>query len=61
MRSLSNSKHLTSKLPFGFAKRHSVLLEKTEQGYCLLCLSDVAEDVLLEVRRFFRSALSNRC
>lgn len=42
----------TKQLPFGFAKRHQVLLEHTEQGYVLHCLANVASSVLLEVQRF---------
>ncbi|NMP30431.1 type II secretion system ATPase GspE [Thalassotalea sp. M1531] len=39
-------------LPFGFAKRHSVLLEANEQGYVLHCHETSSPDALLEVRRF---------
>lgn len=39
------------KLPFGYAKRHSVLLNYDNDVLVLHCLNDVATDVLIEVRR----------
>ncbi len=39
-------------LPFGFAKRHSVLLETGEHGVTLFCTEQVSQDALVEVRRF---------
>ncbi len=38
-------------LPFGFAKRHSVLITQNDDGYVLHCLENVKADILLEVRR----------
>jgi len=38
-------------LPFGFAKRHSVLITQNDDGYVLHCLDNVKADILLEVRR----------
>jgi general secretion pathway protein E len=46
-------------LPFGFAKRHSVLIEKTtENGYLLHCLPTVTADILIEVRRVIKAPYS---
>ena len=39
-------------LPFGFAKRHSVLVEYSESGYQLYCVATTTPDILQEVRRF---------
>ncbi len=43
------------RLPFGFAKRHNVLINQSENGYVLHCLADVSTDILLEVRRLLRA------
>lgn len=43
------------RLPFGFAKRHSVLVQQSEQGMRLVCLEELSTDVLLEVRRVLKS------
>ncbi len=40
------------RLPFGFAKRHSVLVELQDDLYTLHCTNDVSSDAILEVRRF---------
>ncbi|WP_077342542.1 type II secretion system ATPase GspE [Pseudocolwellia agarivorans] len=45
-------------LPFGFAKRHSVLISQKEKGYVLHCLEDVDTDILLEVRRVLKAPFS---
>lgn len=42
-------------LPFGFAKRHSVLVTQNEEGYLLHCLADVKPAILLEVRRVLKA------
>jgi len=39
------------RLPFGFAKRHSVLLKSHDDNLSLYCLTDVSIDVIAEVRR----------
>jgi len=39
------------RLPFGFAKRHSVLLNHANDQLSLHCLADVDTNILLEVRR----------
>ncbi len=39
------------RLPFGFAKRHNVLLKYHEDQLLLHCLANVSADVILEVRR----------
>ncbi len=41
-------------LPFGFAKRHSVLLSQNESGYTLHCLASVSAELISEVRRIVR-------
>ncbi|WP_286234422.1 type II secretion system ATPase GspE [Thalassotalea sediminis] len=40
-----------AQLPFGFAKRHSVLVSKDGDDVTLYCVESVSEHVLLEVRR----------
>ncbi len=47
-------------LPFGFAKRHSVLLNKNEDNtsktsYQLHCLTTITPDILLEIRRVLKT------
>jgi len=44
-----------SRLPFGFAKRHNVLIDKDENGYVLHCLADFDVNVLNEIRRILRA------
>jgi len=39
------------RLPFGFAKRHSALLQNQQEQLALHCLDNVSADVILEVRR----------
>ncbi len=39
-------------MPFGFAKRHSVLLDENDQQLYLHCLADVDTQIIVEVRRF---------
>ncbi len=39
------------RLPFGFAKRHSVLLFNANEQLTLFCLDDVSIDIIAEVRR----------
>jgi len=46
------------RLPFAFAKRHSVLLSKDNNNYTLHCLADVHLDTVLEVRRIIKSSFS---
>lgn len=48
----------TYQLPFGFAKRHSVLITQNEDQYVLHCLEDVKPEVLLEVRRALKAPFS---
>lgn len=43
-------------LPFGFAKRHGVLIEKLEQGFTVHSVENVAPSALLEVRRFLKKS-----
>ncbi|XPF92657.1 type II secretion system ATPase GspE [Colwellia sp. RE-S-Sl-9] len=45
-------------LPFGFAKRHSVLISQKEKGYVLHCLENVDAEILLEVRRVLKAPFS---
>ncbi|MER2492398.1 type II secretion system ATPase GspE [Catenovulum sediminis] len=41
-----------SRLPFGFANRHGILLEKEDEKWFAICRHDVSSQTLLEVRRF---------
>jgi general secretion pathway protein E len=43
------------RFPFGFAKRHNVLISQDETGYVLHCLADVSPDIIIESRRFLRA------
>lgn len=45
-------------LPFGFAKRHSVLISQKEKDYVLHCLENVDAEILLEVRRVLKAPFS---
>ncbi len=45
-------------LPFGFAKRHSVLISKTPEGYILHCLADISPAIISEIRRVIRAPFS---
>ncbi|NQZ20812.1 MAG: type II secretion system ATPase GspE [Colwellia sp.] len=47
-----------TRLPFNFAKRHNVLIEKTDKQYTIHCLSDVDANVILEVRRVVKTAFA---
>ena len=42
-------------LPFGFAKRHNVLIMQNDEGYVLHCLKNIEADILLEVRRVLKA------
>ncbi|MEW6983667.1 type II secretion system ATPase GspE [Colwelliaceae bacterium 6471] len=42
-------------LSFGFAKRHSVLINSDDDGFVLYCLPDVDLDIVQEVRRILRA------
>jgi general secretion pathway protein E len=42
-------------LPFGFAKRHSVLITQDDEGYVLHCLENVKPEILIEVRRVLKA------
>ncbi len=53
-----NSSEYRYRLPFGFAKRHSVLVEITDDGFLLHCTAKVSADILLEVRRFLTSSFA---
>jgi len=46
------------RLPFAFAKRHSVLLSKQESDYVLHCLADVNLAIIMEVRRIINAPFS---
>ncbi len=45
-------------LPFGFAKRHHILLEHKDESYIAHCLASIDVDVLTEVRRLVKQPLS---
>ncbi len=44
------------RLPFGFAKRHNVLVNQKDNVYTLHCLDTIEPDILLEVRRVLKKA-----
>jgi len=44
------------RLPFGFAKRHNVLINRDENGFVLHCLPNVDTHVLNEIRRVLRTS-----
>ena len=44
-----------SRLPFSFAKRHSVLISKVDNQYTLHCLNNVNSAAVLEVRRVLKT------
>jgi len=46
------------RLPFGFAKRHSVLLYRAKGQLTLFCLDDVSIDIIVEVRRVVKCSFS---
>jgi len=41
-------------LPFGFAKRHNVIVAEQEDGFELQCISSVSPDIISEVRRVLK-------
>lgn len=43
------------RFPFGFAKRHSVLISQDKEGLVLHCLPNVSTDIILETRRILRA------
>ena len=45
-------------LPFGFAKRHSVLISKNDAGYILHCVANISPDIIAEIRRIVRQPFS---
>lgn len=45
-------------LPFGFAKRHSVILTPQDEGFVLQCLDSISADVLIEVRRYVKETFN---
>ena len=44
-----------SRLPFNFAKRHHVLISKSNDQYTLHCLANVNSAAVLELRRVLKS------
>jgi general secretion pathway protein E len=46
------------RLPFGFAKRHSVLVSIVDEKYVVHCIADVDVNVLLEVRRMLKASFT---
>lgn len=53
---LDDGESANLRLPFGFAKRHSVLLSQDPQGFVLHCLADIKPEIIVEVRRILKSA-----
>ena len=53
---LDNDKLSDYRLPFGFDKRHNVLINKEDNGFILHCLADVDVNVLSEIRRILRTS-----
>ncbi|MFD2179143.1 type II secretion system ATPase GspE [Veronia pacifica] len=49
---------VVTRLPFSFAKRHGVLVERTEQGWLLYYRGQPKPSVLVEVRRFLSMPFS---
>jgi general secretion pathway protein E len=47
-----------TRLPFNFAKRHSVLISKVAEQYTLHCLADVKSEAILEVRRVLKTSFA---
>ncbi|XQW87012.1 type II secretion system ATPase GspE [Thalassotalea piscium] len=45
-------------LPFGFAKRHSILVKHVDDQYCVHCLTSVSVNALSEVRRIVKKPIS---
>ena len=43
------------RFPFGYAKRHNVLLSEDENGYVFHCLDNVSQAAILEARRILRA------
>lgn len=48
----------TNRLPFGFAKRHSVVLNYNDDKLILHCVEGVSQDVLMEARRVAKQCFS---
>jgi general secretion pathway protein E len=49
---------LITRLPFNFAKRHSVLISKNNDQYTLHCLANVNSAAVLEVRRVLKTTFT---
>jgi len=47
-----------SRLPFNFAKRHSVLISNENEQYTLHCLENVKSEAILEVRRVLKTSFA---
>ena len=43
------------RFPFGFAKRHNVLISKDDNSFVLHCLDNVSQSAILETRRILRA------
>ncbi len=43
------------RFPFGFAKRHNVLIGQDEEGFILHCLADISSEIVVEARRILRA------
>lgn len=57
----SDEHHLKYRLPFGFAKRNSVLVQEQETGFDVYCLAQTSPDVLNEVRRVLKQSFTIHC
>jgi len=55
---LDEGKPVDQRLPFGFAKRHNVLLNYDNEQLSLHCLADVDSKILIEVRRVTKRSFS---
>ncbi len=50
-----NDEGVRYRLPFGFAKRHSVLVAKEQDVFRLVCIDTLSANILLEVRRVLKA------
>lgn len=45
-------------LPFGFAKRHSILVKLVDDSYCVHCVKSVSVNALSEIRRIVKQPIT---
>ena len=54
----AGNEHVEFQLPFGFAKRHKVVLELQDEDAIVKCLSDVDLSILQEIRRVLKKSFT---